>query len=238
MNYIFLFLSFIGLVSTQPTQAQLLPEKVAGVAIYSFTNYGPKAPTQTKLCFNERGSWYSRHLQKDELETAERFQFYYYLDETDWYTTKDSLYVHRSYEGYDLPFYSRSGKPAINWQITDEIQQIAGFTARKAIGKSLSDDHPRATQKRGDVVAWFATDVPLPYGPDGYQGLPGLIVKLEYTGFERSDKTTLQRIEYKGVEDWNVPTTNGKVEVSLDHAYNPWKLGEKWFKKKKKELGL
>ncbi|MFD2528846.1 GLPGLI family protein [Polaribacter marinaquae] len=32
-------------------------------------------------------------------------------------------------------------------------------------------------------MAWYTTDIPLPYGPIGNGGLPGLILKLEIDNF-------------------------------------------------------
>jgi GLPGLI family protein len=170
------------------------------------------------------------------MKDEEGVEYLYYSKDNDWITIGDSLYFFTKSEKYPIPLYSHSSKPVIDWQITDETQVIAGYIARKAIGKSLYDEAPN--DPYGQAVAWFTTDIPLPYGPDGYGGLPGLIVKLEYSARKKSYKTTLERIEYKAVEKWQLPPTTGKVEISLDQVYNPWKLDEKWLKAKQKELKL
>jgi GLPGLI family protein len=230
-------LCFLHLLSVcHITIAQSVTKQVQGIAYFKFQDWGPRLPFQTALHFTQNGTWYSRHHTKEKLKTDEGTEFSYYSSEQDWYTLNDSLLIFRNADNYIVPLYSHSPKPVINWQITDETQQIAGYTARKALGKSLNEDAP--DNPYGQAVAWFTTDVPLPYGPDGYGGLPGLIVRLEYTARKKSYKTTLERIEYKDVEEWQMPATAGKAEVTLDQVYNTWKLDEKWLKAKRKELKL
>jgi GLPGLI family protein len=239
MNSIpFLILSIWSLftVSVKPVQ-----RNTEGIAVYTYQNYGPQK-SETYLRFNDKGAWYSRHHKEEKITNPEGMRFYYYREDFDWYYTKDSIYFFGNKEGYGyvLPYFSQSALQGISWEITDEIQTIAGYTARKAVGKAFYEESSESTIQKsyGNVVAWFTTDIPLPYGPDGYCGLPGLIVKVEYTGFERSYKTQLKSIEFKQTENWQLPSKKGKAEVTMDQAYNPWKLGRKWFEKKKKELGL
>ncbi|MBR1769168.1 MAG: GLPGLI family protein [Bacteroidales bacterium] len=60
---------------------------------------------------------------------------------------------------------------SLNWTITEETQQINGFNCIKAV----VDDSLEANQ----VSAWFSSELPIPCGPIGFAGLPGLIVKLD-----------------------------------------------------------
>lgn len=55
------------------------------------------------------------------------------------------------------------------WEISNVTRQVAGRNCTKA---TLTADGHTAT-------AWFCTEVPIPVGPQGYGGLPGLVVQLE-----------------------------------------------------------
>ncbi len=50
------------------------------------------------------------------------------------------------------------------WSITNETDTILGYPVIKAVN--------------GRYVAWFAPKIPVPFGPNGSGGLPGLILKL------------------------------------------------------------
>ncbi|OYQ43251.1 hypothetical protein CHU92_03595 [Flavobacterium cyanobacteriorum] len=75
------------------------------------------------------------------------------------------------------------------WNITGETKDIAGFLCTKA-----------TTNYRGRVwTAWFAPDIPIPFGPWKLHGLPGLI--LESTRehqhlYHKSRKNQLRKIDY------------------------------------------
>ena len=52
------------------------------------------------------------------------------------------------------------------WKITNETGKLGNYTVIKAIaGKN--------------ITAWFTPDIPVPFGPDGEGGLPGLILKIQ-----------------------------------------------------------
>ena len=55
----------------------------------------------------------------------------------------------------------------IKWKITNETATYLGHKIIKAVSGKYH-------------VAWFAPDIPVPFGPDEYGGLPGLILKYNY----------------------------------------------------------
>ncbi len=59
----------------------------------------------------------------------------------------------------------------IEWEIRNETRMIAGRLCTKAVKKGDTS---------GTFVAWFSPETPLPIGPAGYGGLPGIIVQLDY----------------------------------------------------------
>ncbi|AQS92792.1 hypothetical protein BXQ17_01365 [Polaribacter sp. BM10] len=65
------------------------------------------------------------------------------------------------------------------WEFFNEIKIIDGYTCYKAVNKKLNT-------RSGNYItniAWYTTDIPLPYAPIGNGGLPGLILKLEIDNF-------------------------------------------------------
>lgn len=57
----------------------------------------------------------------------------------------------------------------INWKIASEKITIAGFNCKKAT--TYINDM--------DIEVWFTEDIPVSDGPEIYQGLPGLVLKVE-----------------------------------------------------------
>jgi len=53
-----------------------------------------------------------------------------------------------------------------DWQITDEQGKIGNYRVIKAY--------------KDRAIAWFTPDIPVPFGPKGAGGLPGLILKYEF----------------------------------------------------------
>jgi len=55
----------------------------------------------------------------------------------------------------------------INWTLLDESKEVGGMKCQKA----------KASVHGREYEAWFASEIPLPYGPWKLQGLPGLILE-------------------------------------------------------------
>lgn len=65
-----------------------------------------------------------------------------------------------------------------NWQITDETQTICGYECKKAI----------STLYGYYFIAWFTDKIPVNDGPEKFDGLPGLILKVENDHFVNEAK--------------------------------------------------
>ncbi len=55
----------------------------------------------------------------------------------------------------------------IKWKITDDTRDIAGYHCRRANGIMLDSIY---------VVAFYTTQIPVPGGPESFNGLPGMIL--------------------------------------------------------------
>ena len=61
--------------------------------------------------------------------------------------------------------------PRIKWKIENEIREIAGYLCMKA---TTID-----TIKGQTISAWFTDQIPVSSGPEGFGGLPGMILMLD-----------------------------------------------------------
>ena len=85
-------------------------------------------------------------------------------------TTKDTVYDF--FERYSTKHgdfhYLKEAKPEFNWILTNETKKIGNFNCNKA-----------TCHFRGrDYTAWYTMEIPVPYGPWKFQGLPGLILEV------------------------------------------------------------
>jgi len=58
--------------------------------------------------------------------------------------------------------------PKLEWKIEQETDEILGYNVQKAT----------VTYGGRKWIAWFDSEIPIPYGPYVFNGLPGLIIKL------------------------------------------------------------
>ena len=96
----------------------------------------------------------------------------------------------------------------LSWKLSGETKTILGYQARKATAKQYgmrpAVSMENGTMKRemrpdtSTVVAWFATDIPVPAGPMFQGNLPGLILELDMNN---------GRVVYKAIEVSQKPGT-------------------------------
>lgn len=89
----------------------------------------------------------------------------------------DSQYIKIDHAKKETLFFETMGNNMLlvrdnyivpQWNISDEVKDIAGYSCSKA-----------TTTFRGrEWIAWFAPEIPLPYGPWKLHGLPGLIMEM------------------------------------------------------------
>jgi len=65
----------------------------------------------------------------------------------------------------------------LEWEITNETAIINGILCKKAYATQRVEGF-----NDGKFTAWFAPDIPFPFGPRMLNGLPGVILKYRYGG--------------------------------------------------------
>jgi len=113
--------------------------------------------------------------------------------------------IFKDYYKYEEPI------SLFNWIITNETKTISGYNCQKAT----------ATFAGRDYVAWFTNEIPIADGPYKFNGLPGLIVKIN---------DTKNHYEYKLTRFKKITGDIGIAER------NYIKTTKKEFKKVKKEF--
>lgn len=92
----------------------------------------------------------------------------------------------------------------MNWILTKEKLILNGLTCYKA--KKVLIKEGRNGVIETEITVWYTPEINLPYGPDGFGGLPGLIIQLENGNIV----TTLDKIEFVDKEIKITLPTKGK----------------------------
>lgn len=90
------------------------------------------------------------------------------------------------------------------WELSKEKLVINNLTCFKA--KTKIEKEGRNGKKNIEIVAWYTPDINIASGPDGYGGLPGLIIQLEI----EKTVTKLKRIEFLN-QTINIPKKNKQI---------------------------
>lgn len=91
----------------------------------------------------------------------------------------------RLYQTEESGKYFLVSEPALKWKILNETKEIEGYPCQKATSEQIFhsfDADGKARDKIQPITAWFTKQIPLPYGPENYAGLPGLILELSSQG--------------------------------------------------------
>lgn len=70
---------------------------------------------------------------------------------------------------YESTFLVKDSTRAINWKITGETREIAGYQCRRANAVIMDSVY---------VVAFYTDEIPVSGGPESFSGLPGMILGL------------------------------------------------------------
>lgn len=65
-----------------------------------------------------------------------------------------------------------------NWQLHNETKMIDNFLCYKATNTHRVENGSKKIFTH-PVIAWYCPELPFPYGPNGYNNLPGLILQLQ-----------------------------------------------------------
>lgn len=117
---------------------------------------------------------------------------------------------------------------SVEWKLLKESKKIQNYTCYKAIGvvKFLSSKTGEITLR--EVEAWYSPEVPIPFGPIGYNNLPGLIFELR----DRNALYYIKRIEFNTKNKTEILKPKKGVKVS-ETAFEY--LGKNMFEERKQQ---
>jgi GLPGLI family protein len=87
-----------------------------------------------------------------------------------------------------------------NWKILNDIKDIAGHICMDALYKDPI--------KGNSIIAWFALDMPVSFGPDRFGGLPGMILEVDIN--QGAMTISAKKIEEKNVDEFLVKPKHKK----------------------------
>ena len=82
--------------------------------------------------------------------------------------------------------YTRTGPAILNkqtlceWTLTNDFKTIDGRKCLKATSPQFKKNGEKTLEHKFDIIAWYTPEIPVSYGPNGYGGLPGLILELQH----------------------------------------------------------
>ena len=114
----------------------------------------------------------------------------------------------------DKQFLVKDSIKTINWNISDETKEIQNYTCRKAT--------------YGDTIAWYCEQLPMPVGPCGVFGLPGIVLEL-HTQAESFNAISL---EMSNSNNFDIALLMPKDNAISESEYRKIKA------KKLKEMGI
>lgn len=138
-------------------------------------------------------------------------------EENIWYFDFASNRYNMQKDVFGSKFNVNDTIPVIDWKLTNENREIAGFNCRKAIGKIMDSVY---------IFAFYTDEITIPAGPCSINGLPGAILGLTiprmYTSYIAT-KVTLGANEaaIKPV-DVKKPFTHASLKATIKDRIKEW----------------
>ncbi len=163
-----------------------------------------EAKEKMKLAFNENESLYTYATEQGQSDDGQ-------------YSWRNSdLVLYRNFEkDKKTELVEMLGKTYViedslhvpTWKIGNQIKEVAGYICMRA-----DTEDPIKKQK---ITAWFAQDIPVPAGPERYNGLPGVILELNLNEGDVVIEATKVEFRKLTADDLKLPKLKGK---KLDDA--------------------
>jgi len=175
------------------------------------------------LLFKGQEAIYKEKLGNEDLEVTNEndgneMKFVMKTPESSLYTDLKSKSMIHSLEFFGKQFLVTGDIKKCLWKITGEQKTLLDMVCQKAVLQDTAQN----------VVAWFTTQLPIGGGPNGYNGLPGMILSLDID--EGSRVITAERIIYRDLLPEELSKPDKGKPVGVEEF-------EKIKKEKMKEMG-
>ncbi|MES2275540.1 MAG: GLPGLI family protein [Bacteroidota bacterium] len=119
---------------------------------------------------------------------------------------------------FEEMFLVKDSTRKINWKITTETRDIAGYTCRRANALVMDSIY---------VVAFYTEEIPVSAGPESFTGLPGMILgvalphdSMTWFATKVTDMTIPENKVVPPVK--GKPVNNKQLRAKLDEAMSNW----------------
>jgi GLPGLI family protein len=179
-------------------------------ATYEFTNYSSDKKNIITLLIGKSEAFSEfKELKKplDSLNTNE-FDDTVYLNIQSSDTIGNQYYVNAkkiifrdyiSHDGKLRPFITDEKTPNYEWVLKNDSKKIGEFQCNLATLKFRGRDY----------LVWYTPDIPTPFGPWKFYGLPGLIVKIETS--DNSISFDLTKLNYNNTDRIQKPVNGEEI---------------------------
>lgn len=163
------------------------------------------------LEFNSEFAHYSKEKNMDDDSFQKKIALSLSGFKGDAYFDKKNKVITISKNIADESFLIKKDFDSIKWELTKEKLYINDFVCYKA--KTMIKEEGRRGVKNIEVIAWYTPEINIPFGPDGFGGLPGLIIQLE----KGNVITSLKRINFINSDIIIELPTKGKVVTETEY---------------------
>lgn len=182
----------------------------------------PSSHNITKtLVFNSNESYYKDGESNEDLNINQEkdgmdMQIVMKNPENTIYTNKEKNLVLQSKEFLGKFFLITGELNSKKWKLLADQKNILGHGCQKAILIDTAQD----------LVVWYALDIPVQAGPNGYGNLPGLILRAEIDQDART--ITATKIDFRGLRKGEIiqPSKGKKMEAKEFNVMQEKKMNE------------
>ena len=157
-------------------------------ALKNLTDKTNSPPKQLKginfsLIFNQEESLFylEDELNSDISPNNERFIHYGGGDGKFYCNINDAYDLHQT-EFSGKFFLIQKKREKYNWSITKESKKINDYTCYKALTELKVKNEITKKEITQKIEVWFSPEISFPFGPSGYDGLPGLVLEVKVGG--------------------------------------------------------
>lgn len=155
-----------------------------------------------ELTFNEKGSVYRAKEKEENHGYSWGEDEDVFIRFADTRTTKDAR------ELLGTMYIIEGDMPRYKWKMLNELKEVAGYLCMKA--------ETRDTVLDITITAWYTDKIKVISGPEGFSGLPGVILALQYNTDDVSIEAS--KVELTDVPELPVPKKmKGKKSTYQDY---------------------
>lgn len=137
-------------------------------------------------------------------------------------TTNEKLH---QMEAFGKQFLIKDNIAKIRWNLSNDTKKVLQYDCRKATTIKIVENEKGLFRK--EVIAWYAPEIPISFGPIGYGGLPGLILELD---IENESNFSVKKIKINSKKEINIKKPKKGKLVSNEGFNNIAKKLSNWSK--------